>query len=177
MKSSLLSIIISIFIFSAYPVSAQDYPDPIRPRVSIGPDIGFPSGSYGNLFSIGLGGSAKIEAPITKHLYAAVSAGYTEFISKNRINGEKVVRSNRSYIPLKAGAKYYFGQSVYVEGQLGVSVGAQKYAGTSFAWSPGLGLILSLSEKHAIDISIRSEKWEREGGDINQGGLRIAYQF
>lgn len=177
MKSCFLSVIISVFVLSTYTVSAQNYPDPVRPRISIGPDIGFPSGSYGNLFSIGIGASAKIEAPITTRLYAAVSAGYSQLIAKKRIDGVRQGRDNRSYIPLKGGAKYYFGKSVYVEGQLGVSIGAGKYTGTSFAWSPGLGLILPLSDKHAVDLSIRSEKWERKGGDISQGGLRVAYQF
>jgi len=166
-----------LLLNGSFSTSAQSFPEPVRPRISIGPDIAIPSGSYGNRFSIGLGASAKLEAPITTRLYAALTAGYTSLISKNKLHGVTISTGDRSYVPIKAGAKYYFGQSFYAEGQLGVSVGVQKYAGTSFAWSPGLGFLIPLSEKHAIDFSIRSEKWEREGGDINQGGIRIAYQF
>lgn len=152
-------------------------PKPVRPMVNIGAELAFPTrtGSFGEEFSIGIGGSGKFEVPFTSALYGTATAGFISFYRKKGLNGTR--EDNKSYIPLKAGAKYYFNNLLFGEAEIGASVGVQKNAGTAFVWAPGIGFLLPVKGRHAITAGIRYEKWAREGGNINQIGVRVGYQF
>jgi hypothetical protein len=110
-------------------------------------------------------------------LYASAAGGFISFYAKNRLNGVKINRDNKSYVPLKAGAKYYLGRSFYAEGEVGASVGIQEGSGVAFAWAPGFGFVFPITGKSGIDAGVRYERWNKSGGNLNQTGIHVAYQF
>lgn len=146
-----------------------------KPRLSVGAELTFPTETgFGERFSTGFGGSAKFEVPVTEQFYGTLSAGFLEFFLKEKYQN---LTFNKTYVPLKAGAKYYLQHSLYGEAEVGASVGTNKGAGTAFAWASGLGVSLPILKDHYIDAGARYEKWARDGGNINQWGFRAAYKF
>ena len=171
----ILSII--LFFCIAHTAVGQNHPMPVRPKASIGGEIAIPTGIFADLFSIGIGGSGKLEVPITAAFYATATAGFTSFYTRNSRLGGSINDNNRSYVPLKLGGKYYLSEFVYGEAEAGVSVGIQEDSRNSFAWGPGFGIAYPINDKSAVDVGVRYEKWSRHGTNLNQVGLRIAYQF
>ncbi|MXV13699.1 outer membrane beta-barrel protein [Hufsiella ginkgonis] len=168
-------IILLLPVFSAQ-VFAQVVIPPYttKPRLGVGAEFGIPSGSFGNVFTIGFGGSGKFEVPITREFYATATAGFTTFYLKEDM---KPLTINKSYVPLKVGGKYYFGNYFFGEGELGLSIGTNKNAGSAFVWAPGAGISFPVTKDGYIDAGVRYERWARDGGNINQAGFRIAYKF
>ncbi|TZF82178.1 hypothetical protein FW774_15925 [Pedobacter sp. BS3] len=162
-------------LFFSTAVWAQKQPEYIaKPRFNIGAEFGLPTtGSYAELFTIGFGGSGKLEVPVTKTFYATATAGFITYYLKEGVSPTY----NRSYIPLKAGGKYYFNPMIYAEGELGISIGMQRKAGSAFVWAPGVGTSFSIAKDGYLDAGIRYEGWERNGGNLDQFALRVAYKF
>jgi opacity protein-like surface antigen len=171
----ILSII--VFLSIANFAVGQNHPMPVRPKASIGAEIAIPTGIFADLFSVGVGGSGKLEIPITAAFYGTATAGFTSFYKRNSSFGSSINDDNRSYVPLKLGGKYYLSEFIYSEVELGVSIGIQEDSGNSFAWGPGLGIAYPINDKSAVDVGLRYEKWSRHGTNLNQLGIRVAYQF
>ncbi len=175
MKSCIFSAL--LIIGAAFNASSQEKPDPYiaKPRLSIGAEFALPTNTgFGELFSTGFGSSAKFEVPLTNYLYATATAGFTEFFLKNKY---KNLTFNKTYVPLKAGGKYYFEHTFYAEGELGASIGTNSGAGTAFVWSAGGGVSFPITKDGFLDTGLRVEKWARDEGNITQAGFRIAYKF
>lgn len=162
-------------------ISAQE-PPPISSaagvpgrQFSVGLEFGLPMEEFGDVYSIGFGGSGKMEIPLGLAFNATVTAGFINFYPKDIASN---FTDDLGYIPLKAGGKYYFGnKSYYIEGELGASIGTNEGANTLFAYAPGLGVSYPVSDRGAIDAGARYEGWTRDGGSLNQVAFRIAYKF
>lgn len=148
-------------------------------KLSVGADFGFPTGSNteNQLF---VGGSLQFEQPVAKALNLTLSGGYLA----NMVTGEPKdileaagLPTSFSYIPLKAGAKYYFGGNFYAAGEVGASIGTDSSRGTSFILAPALGTSFSVSDKSSLDFGVRYENWSRDGGSSGFIGLRAAFAF
>lgn len=170
-KKIFLALIVALLYSSA---RAQPPRYLAKPRLSVGPEIAVPSGSYGDLFSIGFGGSGKFEIPVIEQLYLSIAAGYTTFYLKENGIASNV---NKSYVPLKGGVKYYLSPMFYTEGELGLSIGTIKNAGSALLLAPGLGVSLPFWTDSYLDAGIRYERWARVGGNVNQAGIRVAFKF
>lgn len=160
------------FGFIVCQASAQDIartPFPVRPRLNVDLEVSVPGGDYGDLFGIGLGGSGGLDIPITKALYATGTAGVMSFYRNNS--------STKTFIPIKAGAKYYFTRIIYAQTEIGMSVGVQEDAGTAFVFAPGAGMSYPVTERSSVNAGLRFESWSREGGNINQFCIKVGYQF
>ncbi|WP_069658177.1 outer membrane beta-barrel protein [Arcticibacter eurypsychrophilus] len=165
-------IAVLLFGFLVSQAQAQDIhktPFPVRPRVNVDLEISLPGGDYGDLFGVGFGGSGGLDIPITRALYATGSAGVMSFYRKNS--------STRTYIPMKAGAKYYLSRMLYAQTEIGTSVGIQQGAGVTFIFAPGVGISYPITKRSSINGGLRFESWSREGGNINQLGIKVGYQF
>lgn len=68
-------------------------------------------------------------------------------------------------IPVKAGLRYFTLSRFYVEGEAGIAIDTQ--GGSSFIWSPGIGLILP----GGFDLAIKFENAP------NHIAARLAYRF
>jgi len=145
-------------------------------KFSIGIEGGLPVGDASNISSFTIGGSLKYEKPIAQKLAATISAGFIYFPYKTDVQLDITYLNpgNRgeSFVPVKAGLKYWICSSFYGEGQVGAAFSVNG-DGTSFAYSPGVGIKVS----NNADIGVRYEGWTHSGNTLSQIGLRIAYSF
>jgi len=155
------------------------------PKLSIGPEVALPLGSMHDDFSAGVGGSLKLDVPLSNSGFnITLTAGYTDFLGKNISMSTLYYNysykiENSAYIPVKIGGKYYYSKTFYVEGQVGAvhTLSNMHGSGTAFAYSPGVGLALPVSNKNAFDIGLRYEGWSGGGIIADQLALRLAYSF
>jgi len=168
-KLLLLTAVAGLFAFSS--VNAQTK----TPRLSVGAEFGFPMGDFGDVFNFGYGGSLQYQHPVAPSLLVTGSAGYMNFQSKE-ILGVKV---NSGAIPVKAGARYYFGENFFAGAELGAAFSTESGEGnsTAFVYAPGIGIDYPVSDKGAIELGARYEGWSQNGGTNGFIGLRLAYNF
>ncbi|MES2448542.1 MAG: hypothetical protein V4546_15245 [Bacteroidota bacterium] len=148
-------------------------------KLSVGADFGFPTGSNSEN-QLYVGGSLQFEQPVAKALNLTLSAGYLA----NMVTGNPKdileaagLPTSFGYIPLKAGAKYYFGGNFYGAGEVGAAISTEDGIGTSFILAPTLGTSFSVSDKSSLDFGVRYENWSRDGGSRGFIGLRAAFAF
>jgi len=140
-------------------------------KLSIGADAGLLT-EKGSKDLMMAGGSLQFEQPIAKSLNLTGSAGYMSLFST-----AEGASGNIGFIPVKAGAKYYFGGNFYGAGELGASFSAEKNGNTGFLYAPTLGASFSIADKSSLDFGIRYENWSYEGGTTSFVGLRAAFAF
>lgn len=136
--------------------------------VSLGVELGVPVGENGKVYSMIIGGSLQYEAMPSSDLGITVSAGYLQYPVKSKYGGGSV-----GFVPLLGGVKYYFSPMAYFHAQLGAAVGTAKGQGTSFAYTPGLGLKFSRN----FDGELKYVGISNKGGTIDNVLLRLAYTF
>jgi hypothetical protein len=168
-KLLLLTAVAGLFAFTS--VNAQTK----APKLSIGAEFAFPMGDFGDVFNFGYGGSLQYQHPVAANLLVTGSAGYTNFQSKE-ILGVKV---NSGAIPVKAGARYYFGENFFAGAELGAAFSTEGGEGnsTAFVYSPGIGVDFPVSDKGSVELGARYEAWSANSSTSGFIGLRLAYNF
>ncbi len=153
-------------------------PPPVK--FSVGLELGIPTGDARNAYSIGFGGSGKIEIPVAPQTFFTATAGYTSFyLNENIRNVYRAVGISvepTGFVPLKVGVKYYFSPIFYGEGEIGAAIGTNKGSSTAFAYAPGIGVSLPVVGRKAVDIGFRFEGWAYNY-NFNQVAFRVAYKF
>jgi len=139
-------------------------------KLSIGAEAGLLT-DEGNKDLMMAGASLQFEQPIAKSLNLTGSAGYMSLFST-----AKGASGNAGFVPLKAGAKYYFGGNFYGAGELGATFSTEGGDGAAFNYAPGIGASFSLADKSSLDFGVRYETWSKEG-TVSFVGLRLAYAF
>jgi opacity protein-like surface antigen len=147
-------------------------------KLSIGAEVGLPTEKNSDL--IIAGGSLQFEQPIAKSLNLTISGGYLSLNatgdSRDYLEASGLKKST-GIVPLKAGAKYYFGGNFYGAGEVGAAISTEEGGGTAFAFAPTLGASFSVSDKSSLDFGLRYENWSRNGNSSGIIGLRAAFAF
>jgi hypothetical protein len=104
-------------------------------KISVGPEIGFATGSFSNLYSISYGATGQLEIELKEKLKGTVTSGIIFYNGKSVGNGIKATGLN--VIPLRVGGKYFLTSGIYGAFQMGI--GFFNKGGTAFAYSPQLG--------------------------------------
>lgn len=133
---------------------------------SIGAELSLPVGTFGNVYSFGIGGSVQLEHKISSDAGLTINAGYIYYSVKSAYGS-----GGSGLIPLMAGVKYYFTPMVYGHAQLGAAFSTATGGGTSFVYSPGIGFILGRN----FDALIKFVGFSTSGSTSNTVGLRVAY--
>jgi hypothetical protein len=124
---------------------------------NVGLDAALPLYQMKTIFNGAVGGSLKFEFKQDKNFYITVSGGYEAFLTKEKVNSV-IVQSTYSYVPIKAGLKYYFIEGLYGEAQAGFALYTQHGGDLGFDYSPGIGY----SFKQGFEIGIRYETWVQQ---------------
>lgn len=140
-------------------------------KFSIGADAALPTGNASQVYSAGFGGSVKYEAPTAKNTFFTLSAGYESFLYKSEFKMSGFPSSD-SFVPIKAGIKYYSDAGFFLEAQAGISIYTGTDGFTSFAYSPGIGY----SFKGGLEAAVRYEAWVKDG-TFGQAAFRLAFRF
>lgn len=156
---------------------SQSFSQYARPSLSIGGELGIPTGDLNATQKIGVGGSVKAAFPVAPDLDITASAGYISF-SGNVIGDVK--RSALNFIPIKAGVRYRFvPHGFYLEPQLGYTSintpGLSNSATGGFTYAANAGYFIGRN----LDISARYEGVSKKGsqGNLPFAGFRLAYNF
>lgn len=143
----------------------------------IGVEAGLPVGENGKVYSSVFGANLQYEVMPDADLGITFSAGYLHFPLK-KIYQTTYGPNSSGFVPLLAGIKYYFTPNAFFRAQLGAAVSTTKdiygnTGGTSFAYSPGLGIKLSPN----IDAELKYMGISNKGGTLPNVGLRLGYNF
>ena len=150
-------------------LKAQDKSSSANPNIfSIGLEAALPIGTFGNVYSFGIGGSVQGEHKLGSTAGLTLNVGYINYSVKSGYGG-----GSAGIIPVMAGAKYYFTPMVYGHAQLGAAFSASKGGGTSFTYSPGIGFMLGKN----FDALIKFVGFSANGSTSNTVGARLAYDF
>lgn len=144
-------------------------------KLSVGAEFGIPTEGSNELL---VGGSLQFEQPIAKSLNFTLSAGYiADMFTGDAKDALKAfgLKTSYGFVPLKAGAKYYFGGNFYGAGEVGAAISTEQGVGTSFAFAPTLGAAFAVSDKAALDFGVRYEHWSKASSGFV--GLRAAFAF
>jgi hypothetical protein len=191
MKKTLLSLLAFLFVITLAKAQTAN-----KTSYSIGPEFAIPfnttsnSGLARDYYQDGIGGSVKIEAPITVTLHFTGSAGFVDYpTNAHYLYYLPVAYGSPSvgvqpppfkFIPVKAGLQYYYDQYFYLSGEAGASFGANAVSTTSIIYSGGLGAVIPFNAHSGLDISARYERGflsTNYDSPMSQLGIRLAYKF
>jgi hypothetical protein len=170
MKKVFLILLLTSMVYAgnAQRVSRSRTGSPSTSHVGIGVEAGVPLGQNGKPYSAAIGGSLQYEYMPDTDLGLTLSGGYLHWPIKSSYGGGSI-----GFVPLLAGVKYYFIPGAFFHAQLGAAVGTAKNQGTSFAYSPGIGLKLSPN----VDATLKYTGFSTSGGTLENVGLRLGYNF
>ena len=163
--------LIAAVAFTSLTASAQSE----KTQFGVALEAGIPSGDAGDVYSLAIGGSVFVEKPLAGSLAATGSVGYTSWSPKKELKDLGV--ESYGVVPLKVGAKYYFGANFYGQGELGAAFGTSEGAKTGFLYAPGVGISYPVSDKTAFDAGVRYESFSVNEVSIGQIAFRVALKF
>jgi len=137
-------------------------------------ELGLPSSSP---ISVGYGASLKGEIPFAQSLAATLTVGYMSYNYKDSFlsfAGTPQVL-HPQFAPVKVGLRYEAGPGFYSEGELGEAIRLNNGSGSLFDYSVGLGFLVPVDRKSAVDFGIRYEAYSET--QYRQTALRVAYRF
>jgi hypothetical protein len=161
MKKAALIVSLSVMCLGAQAQSG-------RGGFSIGLEAGLPVGENAKPYSHVIGGSLQYEIKPATDMGITINGGYQNWGIKNSYGG-----GSTSFVPLLAGVKYYFAPRAFFHAQLGAAVGTASGQGTSFAYSPGVGINLGPN----VDAELKYSGISNKGGNLDNVGLRLGYNF
>lgn len=171
-KLLLLTAVAGLFAFSS--VNAQTK----APKLSVGAEFAFPMGDFGDAVDFGFGGSLQYQHPVAANLLLTGSAGYTSFKFKEEtVGGVTFGGGSFGTIPVKAGARYYFGENFFAGAELGAGFSTEDNGSTAFIYSPGIGVDFPVSDKGSVELGARYEAWSANSTTNGFIGLRAAFNF
>ncbi|MDR6340982.1 hypothetical protein HNQ91_004055 [Filimonas zeae] len=112
-----------------------------------------------------LGGDLRLQQGFGNSVSGILTTGYTHFSKKDGV-------PSIGMIPLKAGLKVFPAKNFYFNVEAGAGFGTKEGTGTSFVWSPALGLAFGTG----WDISVKYEEFTKYDY-TKQVALRLAYGF
>lgn len=142
--------------------------------VDPGFELGIPSQS---VYSVGLGGSLKFEIPVAGHFSAALTGGISSFSYKSGLrNSFDNVPGSDTFVPLKAGVRYFAAPGFYLDGELGETFQTTNDQRGLFAFALGPGFLVPVAHgKSGVDIGFRYESWSDH--QLRQTAVRVGYRF
>jgi hypothetical protein len=143
-------------------------------KFSAGPEIGFAIGDFSSTHSLGIGASGQLEFGLQDKLNFTATAGFITFSGKS-IAGTNVKFQGQAFIPVRAGAKYFFTTGIYGAAQLGVAF-LNNGGGTAFSYSPQLGYEFKTKNDKAVDATFKFEGFSKNGS-LGALAFRLAYVF
>lgn len=162
----LASAVAAVALFFSTNVNAQS-----SPKFGIGINVGVPTS---DAYNFAIGGDLRYQFDIDKQLSIPITAGYTRFLGKE-IGNTGVNYADFSYIPVKAGLKYFFndtGAGAYGLAEAGAGFSTRSGGGTAFVYSPAIGY----SWSNGLDLAAKYEGISNNGS-TGYVGLRLAYGF
>ncbi len=165
-------------LFAAVFLSVMGYTQQGTTQLSVGPEIGFPTGDFKDWAKTGFGGTAKALFGIGTNGQVTLTAGYLSF----GFDGDmSEFEGNFGILPILAGYRQNF-NGFYIEPQAGIGIYNYKVkfmgeedtdSESAFTWSLGAGYVVN----QVVDIGVRYQSADVDGDNVAGFGLRVAYVF
>lgn len=160
MKKLFLALTVLVFTFST--THAQS-----NVNLSLGAELSLPVGTFGDVYSFGIGASGQANFGIGGNTALTLYAGYLSYSLKSAYGS-----GSQGYIPLLGGVQFGLSSKVFGSAQLGVT-NFTKGGGTAFTYSPGIGVMLSRNISALLKYTAQS----KNGATSGAVGARLAYIF
>lgn len=133
-------------------------------RLSAALGIGVPTKS--NMGDVVIAPDLRLQRDLGERTSLTLTTGYYGFVGGPEGNLQS------DLIPLKGGAKFFFGNTFYVQPEVGVAFATKDNGGIPFVYAPSLGYA-----NNKWDIALRYEGFEYENGSNGMVAVRLAYAF
>ncbi len=143
-------------------------------RFSVGPEVGFATGTFNNTNSIGIGATIQGEFNVAAGTNITLTTGYISYTGRSAGAGIKYKAAG--ILPLKGGVKYFLSEGFYGAAQLGVGI-FNNSRGTAFAYTPMLGYEFNTKTGKAVDASLKYDGYSLKNAAFGSIGFRLAYRF
>ena len=170
MKKKVLLPFLALFIAGL--ANAQDAQ---KFRFSVGPELGFATGSFATTHSVGFGATVQGEIPIQQNLYGTATTGFIVYGGKS-VGGTNLKATSQTIIPIKVGIKYFFIGGFYGAAQIGLGILGNYSKGAAFAYTPQIGYEFKTKSGKAVDATFKYDGYSKNG-TIEAIGFRLAYIF
>jgi hypothetical protein len=170
MKQLLLA---AIILFSIQTVNAQyrDQTDDRKIFISIGGEAGAPSSTP---YNFTYGATAQAEVKIISSLGLTLTGEYIAYNYKNTLYMGSNTQQHPSFIPLKAGLKYYSGPSFYFAGELGSTFQSNSDVSNMLVYSLGFGFNIPVNKFSGVDIGFSYQNYDQS--QYQTTGIKVAYR-
>ena len=171
------NIILSAIVVIAASVSASAQTEN-KFSFSVGPELGFATGTFSQTHSLGIGGSAQAEYYIMDKLKGTATIGLLAYLGKSY--NSSATNAAQTIIPIRVGAKYFLSGGFYGGAQLGMAILGNwaPNKGGAFAYSPlMLGYEFKTKSNKSVDAVIKYDGYTSAYGTIGAFGARLAYVF
>ena len=158
---------LAIVGFSTMGAQAQDAAK--STTLSIGVNAGLPTSSP-SVYSVAFGADLQADFSVAPTTKITASAGYESYSVKSKYGS-----GSNGFVPLLAGAKFFFGDEhkMYGHAQVGYAFSTEKGGGGSFAYAPSIGYYFSPK----FDASLKYLAFSKNSTTLGNIGVRLAYNF
>lgn len=167
MKKVLLSFAVAAIAFGANAQSKSKSSD--GTHFGIGVKAALPIGTFGDVYSIGIGGEVSAEHNFSESFAGIASVGYTTYTVKSAF---KNFATSAGFIPINIGARYYPSQQFFVGAKLGYAVSAQSGGTGGFNYEPQIGF----NSEH-FQASVGYNGISANGGSLSAIAATFTYKF
>ncbi|RKR85263.1 hypothetical protein BDD43_5527 [Mucilaginibacter gracilis] len=166
-----LFVCIALFVFKSANAQYRGQTDNKNIFLSLGAEIGIPSNTPYNLT---YGAAAQAEIKLMPQLGLTFSGQYTAYNYKSSLLANSDAEKHPSFIPLKAGLKYYTSPNFYFGGELGSTVQSNNGTGNMFVYALGFGFDVPLDKHSDIEIGFAYQNYS--ASQYQTTGMRVAYR-
>jgi hypothetical protein len=142
-------------------------------RFSLGPELGFATGTFSNIAGFGIGGSVQAEHFYQPNVSGTAIFGLVDYFGASISNNTKFKAT--VIIPLRVGVRYYIGEGFHIGAQIGLGIVSGVYSSTGFAYSPQIGYNFKTKRGKHVDASFKYDGYAISGGSLSALGIRVAY--
>ena len=180
----ILSVFVATILLAGF-INAQG-----KMAIGFNGGIALPMGDFGDLYSMGFGGSALFVYHISPNADITGSAGYLTWSGKDSFSDYKF-----NSIPVLAGVRYSFGKgkfNPYVSGELGVhfttvdvpeivilgiTVSGGSASDTFFGFGAGVGFLYQVGNNMDLDVNAKYNSVSSSGGSSNYISIMAGLLF
>lgn len=135
-------------------------------RLGFGFGVGVPTKSY--MGDIILTPDLRLQQDLGERTSLTLTTGYYALLGKEKAPTGATFSSD--LIPLKAGAKFFFGETFYLQPEVGVAFSTKAGYGNPLVYAPSLGYA-----NNKWDFALRYEGFEYKNASNGMVAFRVAY--
>lgn|SRR5690606_18419770 len=143
-------------------------------QLSIGAEVGLPTGNVSNVLGVGLGGTAKGLYGVGDAGQVGLTLGFIRYGYSTNISGGS---AGMNVIPIMPGYRHHF-DNIYAEGQVGVAVVSSSYSYGGYSASASTtNASVAVGGGYLYENFDFSLRYQSYGSGFGTLGLRVAYNI